>query len=180
MATSVDTLISGVHFTDDTTAKDIAHKALAVNLSDLAAMGATPLFFTLALTLPSVDDKWLENAIVATDEIHSEGSLTNIADALEDASKFWVTNEEDNERHVILLTDGIIDVSDDAFANEESRVHILETILPNYQRGKVYLHTIALSENADLDLLERLFFFANLIVLDLIIKSNNLYFCYFP
>ena len=60
LATSVDTLISGVHFTDDTTAKDIAHKALAVNLSDLAAMGATPLFFTLALTLPSVDDKWLD------------------------------------------------------------------------------------------------------------------------
>ena len=61
LATTVDTLIEGVHFPADTSAQDIAYKALAVNLSDLAAMGATPLYFTLALTLPSVDEKWLED-----------------------------------------------------------------------------------------------------------------------
>ena len=60
LATTVDTLIEGVHFPTETSAQDIAYKALAVNLSDLAAMGATPLYFTLALTLPSVDKKWLE------------------------------------------------------------------------------------------------------------------------
>lgn len=50
-----DTLVSGVHFPESTSAFDIGWKALAVNLSDLAAMGATPAWATLALTLPSAD-----------------------------------------------------------------------------------------------------------------------------
>lgn len=61
IATSVDTLIEGVHFPKGTSASDIAHKALAVNLSDLAAMGATPKYFTLALTLPEFDESWLQD-----------------------------------------------------------------------------------------------------------------------
>ena len=56
-----DTLVSGVHFPEETAAYDIAWKALAVNLSDLAAMGATPAFFSLALTLPENDSIWLAN-----------------------------------------------------------------------------------------------------------------------
>ena len=60
LATSTDTLISGVHFPEDTRAEDIAYKALAVNLSDLAAMGAQPAWVSLALTLPDQDDVWLQ------------------------------------------------------------------------------------------------------------------------
>ena len=56
---SVDTLIEGVHFPEDTPVEAIAHKALAVNLSDLAAMGAEPAWFTLALSLPKADPSWL-------------------------------------------------------------------------------------------------------------------------
>jgi len=59
LAVSIDTLISGVHFPVQTSAADIAWKALAVNLSDLAAMGAEPAWFTLALSLPEVDHEWL-------------------------------------------------------------------------------------------------------------------------
>lgn len=61
LANTVDTLISAVHFPEDTPAEAIAYKALAVNLSDLAAMGATPLYFSLALTLPEIDLAWLES-----------------------------------------------------------------------------------------------------------------------
>lgn len=57
---SVDTLISGVHFPEHTKPEDIAWKALAVNLSDMAAMGADPNWFTLALTLPESNDAWLK------------------------------------------------------------------------------------------------------------------------
>ena len=57
---SVDTLVAGVHFPAETEAHAIAHKALAVNLSDLAAMGADPAWFTLSLTLPSANEKWLD------------------------------------------------------------------------------------------------------------------------
>ncbi len=59
LAVSTDTLVSGVHFFADTDPAMLGHKALAVNLSDLAAMGATPRFVTLALTLPRVDEPWL-------------------------------------------------------------------------------------------------------------------------
>ena len=52
LAISTDTLVEGRHFFADVDPYALGHKALAVNLSDLAAMGATPLAFTLALTLP--------------------------------------------------------------------------------------------------------------------------------
>ena len=57
---SVDTLVAGVHFPVETSPEDIAYKALAVNLSDMAAMGATPVWFTLAITLPDDNEKWLK------------------------------------------------------------------------------------------------------------------------
>ena len=57
----MDTLVAGVHFPATTTAAAIGHKALAVNLSDLAAMGAIPAWATLSLTLPDDDPVWLEN-----------------------------------------------------------------------------------------------------------------------
>ena len=56
----MDTLVSGVHFPQNTAAAAVGHKVLAVNLSDLAAMGADPLWATLSLTLPENDAAWLE------------------------------------------------------------------------------------------------------------------------
>ena len=58
LAVSTDTLVSGVHFPKDTAPFDVGWKSLAVNLSDLAAMGATPAWATLALTLPDADAAW--------------------------------------------------------------------------------------------------------------------------
>jgi thiamine-monophosphate kinase len=57
----MDTLVAGVHFPESTPAAAIGHKALAVNLSDLAAMGAIPAWATLSLTLPDSDPAWLED-----------------------------------------------------------------------------------------------------------------------
>jgi len=59
LAVCMDTLVAGVHFPLETTAAGIGHKALAVNLSDLAAMGAEPAWATLALTVPDNDATWL-------------------------------------------------------------------------------------------------------------------------
>jgi thiamine-monophosphate kinase len=59
MATSVDTMVAGVHFFEDVAAEALGHKSLAVNLSDMAAMGAEPTWVTLALTLPELDEQWL-------------------------------------------------------------------------------------------------------------------------
>ena len=60
LAWSTDTLVSGRHFPADTAPADIGWKALAVNLSDLAAMGARPAWATLSLTLPEADSDWLD------------------------------------------------------------------------------------------------------------------------
>lgn len=56
----VDTLVEGVHFPARSDAHSIGHRALAVNLSDIAAMGATPAWALLALTLPGTDERWLD------------------------------------------------------------------------------------------------------------------------
>mgnify|MGYP000208924553 CR=1 FL=1 len=59
LATSVDTLVADRHFPADADPAAIAARSLRVNLSDLAAMNARPLWFTLALTLPESDMQWL-------------------------------------------------------------------------------------------------------------------------
>ena len=59
LAISADMLVEGRHFFKGADAEALGHKALAVNLSDLAAMGATPRWATLALALPKVDTRWL-------------------------------------------------------------------------------------------------------------------------
>ena len=60
LVSAMDTLVSGVHFPVDTPACAIGHKSLAVNLSDIAAMGAEPAWATLALTMPEADESWLK------------------------------------------------------------------------------------------------------------------------
>jgi len=72
LAVSTDMLIEGRHFFTGANPYDLGYKALAVNLSDLAAMGAQPMSFTLALALPASDPHWLQ--------AFSEG-LFHLADA---------------------------------------------------------------------------------------------------
>lgn len=61
LAVSIDTLVESIHFFSDVDPENLGYKSLAVGLSDLAAMGATPAWFTLALTLPDVSEDWLKN-----------------------------------------------------------------------------------------------------------------------
>ncbi len=60
LVAAIDTLVEGVHFPAGSPAASVGHRALAVNLSDLAAMGAEPGWALLALTLPRADERWLE------------------------------------------------------------------------------------------------------------------------
>lgn len=59
LVVSADTFAAGIHFPHETPPHAVGYKALAVNLSDLAAMGATPAWFTLAISLPQVDVQWV-------------------------------------------------------------------------------------------------------------------------
>ena len=59
LAITTDTLVEGTHFLPSISPADLAYKSVAVNLSDLAAMGATPAWVSLALTLPEIKEEWL-------------------------------------------------------------------------------------------------------------------------
>lgn len=76
LAISTDMLVAGRHFFADAQPRALGHKALAVNLSDLAAMGAEPRAFTLALALPEANPAWLgpfsEGLLALADAFHCE------------------------------------------------------------------------------------------------------------
>lgn len=59
LVAAVDTIVAGIHFPIDTVPAEIAYRALAVNLSDMAAMGAQPRWFTLSLCIPEAQETWL-------------------------------------------------------------------------------------------------------------------------
>ena len=76
LVTSTDTLSEGVHFFKDAHPGDIAYKSLAVNLSDIAAMGAQAKCFTLSLTLPKLDESWLQ---AFSDSLREASELFNVS-----------------------------------------------------------------------------------------------------
>ncbi len=74
LVVTTDTMVENVHFFAGAEPRALGHKLLAVNLSDLASMGAQPISVTLALTLPSIDERWLEqfsNGFLALAALHS-------------------------------------------------------------------------------------------------------------
>lgn len=72
LVTCTDTLVAGVHFPLEASPREIAARALCVNLSDLAAMGAEPRWYTLALTLESADEHWLQQFAAGLADIASD------------------------------------------------------------------------------------------------------------
>lgn len=74
----MDTLVNGVHFPKQTNPADIAYKALAVNLSDMAAMGAEPRWITLSLTVPQYDSAWFESFTEGLQQLATQYQLSLI------------------------------------------------------------------------------------------------------
>lgn len=72
LVTAVDTIVAGIHFPLDTAAADIAYRALAVNLSDMAAMGAQPRWFTLSLCLPEPREAWLAEFVISLQQLAAQ------------------------------------------------------------------------------------------------------------
>lgn len=73
---TMDTLLSGRHFPEDLPAADIGWRSLAVNLSDLAAMGAEPRWCLLSLSLPTADDVWLADFCAGFDRLAQQSGMT--------------------------------------------------------------------------------------------------------
>jgi len=75
---STDTLVANIHFPENMSPEDVGYRSLAVNLSDMAAMGADPNWFTLALTLPAANETWLKGFSTGLFQLASEYKLALI------------------------------------------------------------------------------------------------------
>jgi len=105
-----------------------------------------------------VDKAWKKNALLKVKKIHSRGLFTNIEEAIEKAAEPWFQSSEQQNRQLILLTDGVVDVSKDIMQSAESRDRIMSQQLLLLQQAGVQVQTIALSADADLELLNKLAF----------------------
>lgn len=103
-----------------------------------------------------VNKRWGQKAIGASSSIRSIAQFTNIGEALEQAAYDAKQASTQYQRHVILLTDGMVDIDRDAARNQQERQRIIQEILPLYTQANITLHTIALSDNADQSLLNKL------------------------
>lgn len=104
----------------------------------------------------TVDAQWKDRAQQAAAKISSNGLFTNIEDALAQASQDWQSADPATQRSLIILTDGLVDISKDPALNTASRNRIVNDILPRLRDAKVKIHTVALSKEADHALLRQL------------------------
>lgn len=113
-------------------------------------------YVNMQVKLGVVNDAWRAMAEQGADDIHSRGLYTNIEDAMKRGSTGWSIEDPAYSRNMILLTDGMVDVSKDPAQDRASRNRILNQLLPQLQAAKVKVHTVALSDNADHALLRQL------------------------
>lgn len=106
--------------------------------------------------LAEVDEAWKKKALSLSQQIQSPGMFTDVERVLGDALQGWSGEPVTHNRHLLLLTDGMVDVSKKPGESAASRVRILENLLPQLQALGVKVHTIALSDRADHDLMQQL------------------------
>lgn len=113
-------------------------------------------YVNMIVPLAKVDAQWQNKATQSAKKINSAGMFTNIGDALLKASYGWNKVNVNEKRSLILLTDGMVDISKDQSVNEKERDKIITEILPKLVKSKVSVHTIALSKNTDHALLKEI------------------------
>jgi uncharacterized protein (TIGR03503 family) len=113
-------------------------------------------YVNMLIPLGQVDPAWKAKARKSSESIGSPGQYTHIEDALKRSTEDWEGPSHGYKRSVILLTDGMIDISKDKTKNVASRRRVLETLLPQLKSRDVTIHTIALSKNADHELMRTL------------------------
>jgi uncharacterized protein with von Willebrand factor type A (vWA) domain len=113
-------------------------------------------YVNMLVPLGEVDARWKQRAERAADQINSVGLYTNIEEAMRRATGDWRTADDHSQRSLIMLTDGLVDVSKDTARDAASRDRIVNKILPRLRDAKVKINAIALSGEADHDLLQQL------------------------
>lgn len=110
----------------------------------------------MSVKIGLVNDTWRKLAREGSKKISSAGLYTNIESVLRKASFDWKTPNPKYKRNIIILTDGHVDISKDEKLNKASRRRILKEVLPAFEKAQVRIHTIALSDDVDENLLTAL------------------------
>jgi uncharacterized protein (TIGR03503 family) len=108
------------------------------------------------ISLGKVDNGWRDRARASASKIHSRGLFTNIEEALKRSTEDWKSADGKYTRHVVLLTDGVVDISKNSLVNAKSRRSIMKEVMPRLKKLGVKVHTIALSQSADHHLLKKM------------------------
>jgi hypothetical protein len=103
-----------------------------------------------------VDQPWRNEGAQKATTINSIAMFTNIGAALEKATEDYAVPEKDYRRNIILLTDGVVDISKEAVVNLNERKRVLTELLPRLKTSGYRIHTIALSGDADHELMKKL------------------------
>lgn len=107
----------------------------------------------------NVDEAWRSNARNQAKKINSVGLFTDIENAIERATSDVNQSDQKNQKHLVLISDGLIDISEAATAtereaeNQKSRDHLLRVLVPKLAKAGYTIHTLALSDEADHDLM---------------------------
>jgi uncharacterized protein (TIGR03503 family) len=127
-------------------------------LPDKSRAGVWTFGNTVNMLMPfkPVDADWRKQAAAKSNAINSIAMHTSIGKALDEVSFDKAALSRDYKTHIILLTDGVVDIDKDAVVNYKERQRILKDILPGLKSAGYVVHTIALSENSDTDLLKKL------------------------
>lgn len=134
---------------------------LLVNLLPPDSQAGIWLFAEEAKTLMPLGratDSWKAKALPRAQQIHYRGMFTDIEKAIATATVDWKKADEAARRSLILLTDGVVDVSKVASESGASRQRIVDQQIAKMQQLGVQVHTVALSSNADLALLQKMAF----------------------
>jgi uncharacterized protein (TIGR03503 family) len=102
------------------------------------------------------DSKWKARVRELAPKINSSGLYTNIEDVLRRSTWDWKENNPAQDRTIIILSDGVVDISKNTEENSDSRTRITTEILPRLVKAGVKIHTIALSSFSDKELLQQL------------------------
>lgn len=103
-----------------------------------------------------VDDNWRKQAAPKSEQINSVAMFTNIGKALDTVSFDRKNPSSDFKNHIILLTDGVVDINKDTDINTKERQRILTETLPALKNAGYIVHNIALSKSSDIELLQKI------------------------
>ncbi len=108
------------------------------------------------IPLGKVDEGWRDRARASSSKIHSRGLYTDIEEALKRSTEDWKKADSRYTRHVVVLTDGVVDISKKSIISAKSRRRIIDEVLPRLKKLGVKVHSIALSQSADHHLLKKM------------------------